>query len=130
MITYVCIRKFIHKGLLSSIWKEQQHGKCSLNNIVLVGIDYKLFIDILMKQLYIIVQCFYILNQIILGEDYQAICTPMTATKSDYLNKTIDGELIDINKLVMNKMNSIKSIVSKQMRLQVFNHPDIIIIYI
>ena len=44
-------------------------------------------------------------------KDYQAIYTPTTTTRSDYLTKTIDGELIDINKLEMNEMNSTKSIV-------------------
>ena len=71
----------------------------------------------LMKNLYIAVRYFYIINQITLEEDYQAIYTPTANTKSDYLTKTIDGELIDINKLQMNKMNSTKSIVSKRMRL-------------
>ena len=47
-------------------------------------------------------------------EDYQAIYTLTATTKSDYLTKTIDGELIDINKLEMNKINSTKSIVSKR----------------
>ena len=32
------IRKFIHKGLLSSLSKEQQYGYILLNNVVL-GID-------------------------------------------------------------------------------------------
>ena len=57
---------------------------------------------------------FYIINQITLEEDYQAIYTPTATTKSDYLTKTIDGELIDINQLEMNKMNSTKRILSKQ----------------
>ena len=47
-------------------------------------------------------------------EDYQAIYPPTTDTRSDYLTKTIDGELIDINKLEMNKMNSTNSTVLKQ----------------
>ena len=47
-------------------------------------------------------------------EDYQAIYPPTTTTRSDYLTKTIDGELIDINKLEMNEMNSTNSIVSKR----------------
>ena len=68
----------------------------------------------LMKQLYIAVRYFYIINWITLEEDYQAIYTPTATTKSDYLTKTIDGELIDINKLEMNEMNSTKSIVSKR----------------
>ena len=71
----------------------------------------------LMKQLLIAVQYFYIINRITLEEDYQAIYTPTAITKSEYLTKTIDGELIDINKLEMNKMNSTKSIISKRMRL-------------
>ena len=85
--------------------------------LIILGIDYKLSIKMLTKQLYIAVQYFYILNQITLEEDYQAIYTPTATTKSEYLTKTIDGELIDINKLKMNKMNSTRSIVSKQMRL-------------
>ena len=49
------IRKFIHQGLLSSLSKRQQNGKVSMNNAVL-GFDYKLSINMLMKQLYIAVQ--------------------------------------------------------------------------
>ena len=110
---HLCIHKFIHKGLLSSLSKEQQHRKVSLNNVVLEN-DYKLSINMLMKKLYIAVQYFYIINQITLEEDYQDIYTPTTTTKSDYLTKTIDRELIDINKLELSKTNSTKSIVSKQ----------------
>ena len=58
---HLCIRKFIHKGLLSSLLKEQQHGKVSLNNAAL-GFDYKLSINMLMKQLYIAVWYFCVLN--------------------------------------------------------------------
>ena len=46
------IRKFIHKGLLSLLSKEQQNGKVSLNNAAL-GFDYKLSINMLTKQLFI-----------------------------------------------------------------------------
>ena len=87
-----------------------------MNNVVL-GIDYKLSINMLMKQLYIAVQYFYITNRLTLEEDYQAIYTPTVTTKSDYLTKTINGELININKLELNEMNSTKSIVSKRVRL-------------
>ena len=52
---HLYIRKFIHEGLLSSLSKEQQNGKVSLNNTIL-EIDYKLLINILMKQLYIAVR--------------------------------------------------------------------------
>ena len=42
--------KFVHEGLISSSLKKQQNGKFSLNNVVL-RIDYKLTINMLMKQL-------------------------------------------------------------------------------
>ena len=110
----IYIYKFIQECLVSSLLKKQQDGKVSLNNVVL-EIDYKLLINMLIKQLYIAVQNFYIINRITLEEeDYQAIYTTTVTTKSDYLTKTIDGELIDINKLKMNKMNRTQSIVSKR----------------
>ena len=71
----------------------------------------------LMKQLYISVQYVYVLNWITLEEDRHVVYTPSANTKNEYLTKTIDGELIDINKLEMNKMNSTKSIISMQVRL-------------
>ena len=103
-------RKFIHDGLLSSLSKKQQHGEVSLNNVAL-GLDYKLPIDMLMKQLYIMVRYFYGLNQINLEDNCRVVYTPSANTKSEYLTKTIDGKLININKLEINKMNSTKSIV-------------------
>ena len=96
--------------------KKQQNGKVSLNNAAL-SFDYKVSINMLMKQLYIAVQYLYVLNQIILKEDCQVVYVPSANTKSEYLTKTIDGKLIDINKLEMNRVNSTKSIVSKWMRL-------------
>ena len=71
----------------------------------------------LMKQLHIAVQYFYVLNRITLEEDYYVFNAPSANIKNKYLSKIIDGELININKLKMNKMNSIKSIVSKWVRL-------------
>ena len=97
------IRKFIHRGLLSSLSKKQQHGKVSLNNAA-VGFDYKLAINMLMKQLSISVRYFNVLNRITLEEDCQAVYyAPSANTKSEYLTKTIDRKLIDINKLEMNE---------------------------
>ena len=87
-----------------------------MNNAAL-GFDYNLSINILMKQLYIAVQYFCVLNQITLEDDCHVVYAPSANTKSEYLTKTIDGELININKLEMNKMNSTKSIVSKRVRL-------------
>ena len=110
------IGKFTHKGLLSSLSKKQQNGKVSFNNTAL-GFDYKLLINMLMKQLYIAVRYFYVLNQITLKEDCQVVYAPSVNRKNEYLTKTIDGELINISKLEMNEMNSTKSIVSKQVRL-------------
>ena len=87
-----------------------------MNNAAL-GFDYKLSINMLMKQLYIAVQYFYVLNWITLEEDCHVVYAPSTNTKSEYLTKTIDGELIDINKLEMKEMNSTKVTVSKRVRL-------------
>ena len=66
------IYKFIHEGLLSFLLKKQQHVKVPLNNAAL-GFNYKLSINMLMKQLYIAVWYFYILNRITLEEDCPAI---------------------------------------------------------
>ena len=82
-----------------------------------LGFDYKLSINMSMKQLYIVVQYFYVLNWITLEDDCHVVYAPSANTKSEYLTKTIDEELININKLEMNKMNSTKSIVSKRVRL-------------
>ena len=70
-----------------------------------------------MKQLYIAVQYFYIINQLILGKISRTIYTPTKTTKSNYFIKIIQVELININKLKLNKMNNTKSIVSKQVKL-------------
>ena len=110
------IRKFIHAGLLSSLSKKQQNGKVSLNNAVL-GVDYKLTINMLMKQLYIAVRYFYITDRLISVNISKAMYNPTNTTKSDHFTETIQGELIDINELQLNKMNSTKSIVSKRVRL-------------
>ena len=74
------IRKFIHNGLLSLLSKKQQNGKVSLNNIAL-GFDYKLLINMLIKQLYIAVRYFYVLNRITLEEDCQAVYAPSANKK-------------------------------------------------
>ena len=57
-VDHLCIRKFVHKGLLSSLSKKQQHGKVSLNNVA-PGFNYKLSINMMMKKLYIAVRYFY-----------------------------------------------------------------------
>ena len=75
------IRKFIHKGLLSSLSKKQQNGKVSLNNAAL-GFDFELSINMLMKQLYIDVRYFYVLNRITLEEDCQVVYAQSENTKS------------------------------------------------
>ena len=110
------IGKFIHKDLLPSLSRKQQNGKVSLNNVVL-GIDYKLTINVLMKQLYIALQYFCITNRLTLEKISRAIYTPTKITKNDYLTKTIHGKLINIIKLELNKMNGTKNIVSKRVRL-------------
>ena len=58
----LCIRKFVHEGMLSSLSKKQQNREDSLNNVAL-EFNYKLSINMLMKQLYIAVRYFCITNQ-------------------------------------------------------------------
>ena len=49
------IRNLIHGNILSSSLKKQQNGKFPLNNGIL-GVDYKITINMLMKHLYIAVR--------------------------------------------------------------------------
>ena len=113
---YLRICKFIHKDLFSSLTKQQQNVKVSLSNVAL-GFDYMLSIIMLTKQLYIAVRHFYLFDQITLEEDCHVVYAPSANTNSEYLTKTIDGQLINISKLEMNEINSTKSIVSKPVRL-------------
>jgi len=78
---YLRIRNLIHGNILSSSSKKQRNGKVSWKNFVL-RIDYQLTINLLMKQLYIAVRYFYIINRLTLEEDYQAIYTPTVTTKN------------------------------------------------
>ena len=110
------ISKFIHTCLLSSLLKKQQNRKVSLSNVAL-GFDYKLSINMLMKQLYIAIRYFYVLNRLTLDKDCHVVYVQSTNTKSECLTKLIDEELINISKLEMNKMNNTKCIVSKRMRM-------------
>ena len=106
------IRNVIHGNMLSSSSKKQQNGKVSLNNDIL-GVDYKMTINMLMKHLYIAVQYFYITNLLISGKISRVIYKPTKTMKSDYFTQTIHRKLININKLGLTKMNGIKSIGSK-----------------
>ena len=74
------IRKFIHEGLLSLLLKKQQNGKVPIHNAPLC-FDYKLSINILMKQLYIAVRYVYVLNQITLEDDCHVVYAPSANTK-------------------------------------------------
>ena len=51
----------IHGNMLSSLSKKQEKGKVSLKNSIL-GVDYKMTINMLMKHLYTAVQYFYMTN--------------------------------------------------------------------
>ena len=52
---YLRLRNLIHENMLPSSSKKQQNGKVSLKNGIL-GVDYKITINILMKHLYIAVR--------------------------------------------------------------------------
>ena len=51
----------MYGNMLSSSLKKQQNDKVSLKNDIL-GVDYKMTINMLMKHLYIAVQYFHITN--------------------------------------------------------------------
>ena len=84
--------------MLSSSSKKQRNGKVSLNNGIL-GVDYKMTINMLMKYLYIAIRYFYITNRLISGKISRVIYKPTKTMKSDYFTQTIQGKRIDINKL-------------------------------
>ena len=102
--------------LVIFIIEEPTEWKISLNNAIL-EVDYILIINMLMKQLNIDVRYSYITNQLILGKISRVIYKSTKTTKSDYFDKTIQGELININKLELNEMNGTKSIISKRVKL-------------
>ena len=56
---HIQIRNLIHGNMLSSSWKKQRNGKVSLNNDIL-GVDYRMTINMLMNYSYIIIWYFYI----------------------------------------------------------------------
>ena len=51
---------------------KQQNEKVSFKNGIL-GVDYKMTINMLMKNVYIVVWYFYIINQLISGDISRAI---------------------------------------------------------
>ena len=103
------------QNMLSSSLKKERNGKISLNNDIF-GVDYRMMINMLMKHLYIPVQYLYITNLLISEKISRVIYKPTKAVKSDYFTQTIQGKLININKLGLTKMNGIKSIGSKWVR--------------
>ena len=102
--------------MLFSSSKKQRKGKVSLKN-GLKGVDYKMTINMLMKNLYIVVRYFYITNRLISGDISRVIYKPTKTMKSNYFTQAIQGKLININKLELTKVNVIKSIRSKWVRL-------------
>ena len=110
------IGNLIHSNMLSSSSKTQQNGKVSLKNGI-IGVAYKMTMNMLMKHLYIAIQYFYITNELIYGKISRIIYKPNKTMKSDYFIQTIQGKLIDINKLGLTNIKSIKSIGSKWVRL-------------
>ena len=82
------IRNLIHGNMLSSSSKKQQKGKVSLKNGI-IGVDYKMTINMLMQHLYIAVRYFYITNRLIFGDISRAIYKPTKTLKSNYFTQAI-----------------------------------------
>ena len=110
------LRNLIHGNILSSSSKKQWNGNVSLKNGV-IGVDYKMTINMLIKILYIAIQYFYMTDQLIYGDISRAIYKPTKILKSNYFTQVIEGKLININQLKWTKVNIIKSIGSKWVRL-------------
>ena len=60
-------------------------------NKAALSFDYKLSINMLMKQLYIVVRYFYVLNRITLENDCHVVYALSANTQNEYLTKTIDA---------------------------------------
>ena len=110
------IHNLIHGNMLSSSSKKQMNGIVSLKNYI-QGVDYKMTINMLLKHLYLAVQYFYITNRLISGYISSDIYKPTKIMKINYFIQVIQGKLININKLELTKMNVIKTIISKGVRL-------------
>ena len=104
----ICVNER-YGNMVTSSSKKQKNGKLSLNNGIL-GVDYKMTINILMKHLCIAVWYLYITDWLISGKISRVIYKPTKTMKSDYFTKTIQGKLININKSELTEVNSIKII--------------------
>ena len=110
------IHNLINRTMLSSLSKKQLKGKVLLKKGILV-VDYKVTINMLTKYLYIAVRYLYITNQLISWDISRAIYKPTKTLESDYFTQAIQRKLIIINQLELTKVNVIKSIGSKLVRL-------------
>ena len=110
------MHNLIHENMLSSSSKKQWNGKVSLNNGIL-EVGYKMTINMLIKHLYVVIRYFYITYWLISGKIRRVIYKLTKTKKINYFTKIIQGKLIDINKLELTKVNSIKNVWSKWVRL-------------
>ena len=89
--------------MLSLSSKKQLNEKVSLNNGIL-GVDYKMIINMLMKHLYTAVRYLYITNRLISEKISRVIYKPTKTTKIDYFTQIIQEKLININKIELTKV--------------------------
>mmetsp|Transcript_9893 Transcript_9893/g.11434 ORF Transcript_9893/g.11434 Transcript_9893/m.11434 type:complete len:98 (-) Transcript_9893:210-503(-) len=91
---------------------KQRNGKVSLKNCI-VGVDYKMTINMLMKYLYIAARYFYITNLLTSWDISRVFYEPTKTVKSNYFIQAIQGKLINLNQMELTKGNIMKSIGSK-----------------
>ena len=75
-----------------------------------IGIDNKTTTNMLIKNLYLAVQYFYITNQLVSGDISRVIYKPTKTMKSNYFAQALQGKPFNINKMKLMKVNVIKSI--------------------
>ena len=82
------IHNLIHGKMLSLSSKKQRNGKISLNNNIL-GADYNMIINVLVKYLYIDVGYLYITNRLISGDISRVIYKLTRIMKRNYFIQAI-----------------------------------------
>ena len=106
----------VHGSMLPLSSKQKSNGKSS-SKARRIGVDNKMTLDMLMNRFYIVVQYFYITNQLISGDISGVIYKPTEVLENNCFTQTLERKLFHANKMELMNMYFIKSIKSKWARL-------------